>query len=117
MNENREYMTSEIEILWCPNGGRLVVTLPDRGILIRCRTAVDTFVEVIKRISIERVAELVEITIADNPLVSMTVYPGTPQKQVGEYYIITGLNPEAMQTKLRQIADRLDISLYTELFP
>ena len=41
-----------IEILWCPEGGRLVVTLPDCGTLIRCELATDTFVEAIKRIGI-----------------------------------------------------------------
>ena len=40
-----------VEVLWTPNGGRLVVELPDYGVLIRCAIATDTFVEVIKRSS------------------------------------------------------------------
>ena len=114
MNETRECMTSEI--LWCPEGGRLVVTLPDDGILIRCQLATDTFVEVLKRIGLERVEGL-DIEIAGIPLVSTTDYPDRPQRKVGEYYITMGLDPGNMRNKLGQIASELEISLYAELFP
>ncbi len=106
-----------VEVLWTPNGGRLVVELPDHGVLIRCEIATDTFVEVIKRIGIERVKEL-EIKVGDNPLISTTQFPNPPaQRQVGEYYITMGMDPASMARKLRQIAKRLDITLYAELFP
>ena len=105
-----------IEILWCPEGGRLVVTLPDCGTLIRCELATDTFVEAIKRISIERVKAL-GIEIAGIPLISTTDYPNCPQRKVGENYIRMGLAPADMRNRLKQIAERLGISLYAELFP
>lgn len=114
MNEAHECMTSEI--LWCPNGGRLVVTLPDDRILIRCQLATDTFVEVIKRIGIKRVEEL-DIEIAGIPLVSTTNYPNRAQREVGTYYITMGLDPDNMGNRLRQIARELEIPLYAELFP
>ena len=106
-----------IEVLWTPNGGRLVVELPDHGALIRCELATDTFVEVIKRIGIERVKGL-DIMVGDLPLISMTEYPTPPaQRKVGEYYITMGMAPESMATKLEQIANRLNITMYAELFP
>ncbi len=114
MNETHVHNT--VEILWCPNGGRLVVTIPERGTLIRCKRATDTFVEVIKRIGIERVKGL-EIEIAGIPLVSTVDYPDRQQHQVDEYYITMGLAPADMSRRLRQIAARLEISLYAELFP
>ena len=114
MNETRKCMTSEI--LWCPDGGRLVVTLPDDGILIRCQLATDTFIEVIKRIDIERVERL-NIEIAGIPLISTTNYPDRTQRQVGEYYITMGLDPDDMGNKLRRIASELQICLCAELFP
>ena len=79
-----------VEVLWTPNGGRLVVELPDHGALIRCQNATDTFVEAIKRIGIERVKGL-EIEIAGIPLISTTQYPDRAQHKVGEYYITMGL--------------------------
>ena len=106
-----------VEVLWTPNGGRLVVELPDHGVLIRCELATDTFVEVIKRIDIEKVKEL-EIMVGDNPLISTTQFPNPPtQRQVGEYYITMGMAPEGMASKLNQIAQRLNITLHAELFP
>ena len=114
MNETHECMTSEI--LWCPNGGRLVVTLPDKGILIRCQLATDTFVEAINRIGIESVKAL-GIEIGGVPLISSPDYPDCPQREVGEYYIRMGLAPADMGTRLKQIAEQLRISLYAELFP
>lgn len=107
-----------IEVLWTPNGGRLVVEvlLPDHGALIRCESAVDTFVEVIKRIGIEQVKNL-EINVGSNPLISTTQFQNPPaQRQVGEYYITMGMDPASMARKLRQIADCLNITLYAELF-
>ena len=106
-----------VEVLWTPNGGRLVVELPDHGVLIRCELATDTFVEVIRRIGIERVKAL-EIEVGDNPLISTTHFPNPPaQRHVGEYYITMGMAPEDMARKLKQIAERLNITLYAELFP
>lgn len=105
-----------IDILWTPEGGRLVVTLPDYGTLIRCDQATDTFVEAVKRIGIERVRAL-GIEIASTPLISTTDYPDCPQRKVGEYYIRMGLSPEDMRNRLKRIAERLGVSLYAELFP
>lgn len=104
------------ELLWHPNGGRLVVAMPEMGKLIRCKHAADTFVEVIKRIGIERVKEH-EITIRDLRLVSTIDYPHRTQQQVGEYYINIELSPGIMRNKLHEIAELLEISLYAELFP
>ena len=105
------------EVLWTPNGGRLVVELPDHGALIRCEQATDTFVEVIKRIGIERVKDL-RIEVGDNLLISTTEFPHPPaQRQVGEYYITMGMAPEELARKLNQIAQRLNITLHAELFP
>ena len=105
------------EIIWHPNGGRLVVAMPERGILIRCEDATDTFVKVIKRIGIERVVGLDDIEIRGIPLVSTVHYPDRRQRRVSQHYITMGLNPRNMGRRLKQIADRLGISLYTELFP
>ena len=105
-----------IEILWTPEGGRLVVTLPDDGTLIRCERATDTFFETIKRVGIERVKAL-EIEIGDIPLISTTDYPNETQRKVGEYYIYMNLSPEDMRNRLKRIAERLGVSLYAELFP
>ena len=105
-----------VEVLWTPNGGRLVVELPDYGALIRCEIATDTFVEVIKRIGIERVKNL-DIKVGDNPLISTTESSNPPaQRKVGEYYITMGMAPESMATKLKHIAEHLNITLYAELF-
>ena len=79
--------------------------------------ATDTFVEVIKRIGIERVKAL-EIEVGDNPLISTAPFPTPPaQRPVGEYYITMGMAPEGMAAKLKQIAERLNIPLHAELFP
>ena len=104
------------EIRWHPNGGRLVVAMPESNTLIRCARATDTFVEVIKRIGIERVEGL-GIKIASNPLISKSQDSDYTQRSVGEYYIAMGLNPEDMEKRLTEIAERLGISLYAELFP
>ena len=104
-----------VEVLWTPNGGRLVVAMPDRGVLIRCEHATDTFVETIKRIGIEKVQTL-NIETWGIPLISTTEYPQPhTQRKVDDYYIATNINPEGIVTKLRQIADGLGIVLYAEL--
>ena len=106
-----------VEVLWTPNRGRLVVELPDHGTLIRCEQATDTFVEVIKRIGIERVNNL-QMEIAGVPLILRAELPHPPaQRKVGEYYITMGMDPENMARKLRQIAACLEIPLHAELFP
>ena len=105
-----------MEVLWASDGGRLVVELPDDGTLIRCRTAVDTFVEVIKRIGIERVKDL-EMEVGNKPLISTEAFPNPPaQREVDGYYITMGMAPETLASKLDDIADRLNITLYAELF-
>ena len=77
----------------------------------------ESYVEVIKRIGIERVKEL-EIEVGDNLLISTTLFPNPPaQRPVGEYYITMGMAPEDMARKLNQIAVRLNITLHAELFP
>ena len=105
-----------VEVLWCPNGGRLVVELPDHGALIRCELATDTFVEVVKRIGIERVKSR-DIDVAGIPLISTTNVPNRAQRKVDGYYITMGLAPEGMASKLREIAEDPGITLYAELFP
>ena len=103
------------EIIWHPNGGRLVVAIPEWGMLIRCEQATDTFVEVIKRIGIERVEEL-EMRNGGLRLVSPLEPPHRTRRQVGEYYIDIELSPGIMRRKLNEIAERLEISLYAEVF-
>ncbi len=58
-----------------------------------------------------------DIEIRGIPLVSTIHYPDCRQHPVGQYYITMGLNPEDMGRRLNQVAERLGISLYTELFP
>ena len=94
----------------------IVVAMPERGTLIRCEQATDTFVEVIKSIGIERKERLDDIQIRGIPLVSTVDYPGRAQRKVGKYYITMGLEPGDMGRRLRQIARKLEISLYAELF-
>ena len=74
------------------------------------------YVEAIKRIGIERVKAL-GIEIAGIPLISTTDDSNCPQRKVGEYYIRMGLAPGDMRSRLKQIAERLGILLYAELFP
>ena len=104
------------EIIWHPNGGRLVVAIPEWGMLIRCEQATDTFVEVIKRIGIERVKEL-KITTDGLHLVSTHDASYRTQRKVGKYYINIELSPGIMRRKLNEIAERLEILLYAEVFP
>ena len=96
-------MTSEI--LWYPNGGRLVVAMPETGTLIRCETAIKTFVEVIESIGREEVIRA-GVTIR-----------GTEVTWMIASNIRLGLNPEGLASKLDEIAERLGISLCIELFP
>ena len=103
------------EILCYPNGGCLVVAMPETGTLIRCQRATDTFVEAIKRISIERVKSM-GIKVAGIPLIPTTDSSNRAQSEMGEYYITMRLAPERMRTTLERIAERLGISPYAELF-
>ena len=107
----------KLETIWCPNGGRLVVAIPEWGLLVRCETATDTFVEVLKRIGLEDVRKQ-EIQVAGIPLIAMEDHgPKHAQRRVDRYYIRMGQSPESMANLLKRIAKGLEITLYAELFP
>ena len=102
-------------------GGPLGVTMPN-GKQFRCRYGVDTFVEVIEEMKIEKVNSL-NIWYADNPLIrkfdplNIFFYNGeVPWKKYGEYEV---RNPGPIYRQanlLREVAERLNIDLIIDYF-
>ena len=64
-----------------PPGGKLTVTMPN-GEKIRHRYAPDTFVEVLEKIGLKRIAEL-DIMCRNAPLVEMFPSPNVRQRRSG----------------------------------
>ena len=94
---------------------RLVVTMPD-GEKVECPTIRATFVEVIEKLGIEKVAAL-DIIRQKIPLVSESKYPGYTQKQSGSYYIYTGATTKDKRRDLMKIAKGLGVELKVEILP
>lgn len=98
-------------------GGTLGVTMPN-GKQLRRRYGVDTFVEVIAEIGVERVKSL-NIIYGDNPLIrsKFDFYRGEVQWKESGFYEIR--NPGAIYRQgnlLREVAKRLKIDLIIDYF-
>ena len=94
---------------------RLVVTMPDGERIERPKIR-DTFVEVIERLGIEKVAAL-DIIRRKIPLVSASEYPGRTQRQSGSYYIYAGATTQDKRRDLMKIATGLGVELKVEILP
>ena len=101
-------------------GGPLGVTMPN-GKQFRCRYGVDTYVEVIEEIGIEKVKSL-NIRYGDNPLIrgvddfGIDINYGLQWVDSGSYRI---RNPGAIYRQvevLEEIAERLNINLIADYF-
>ena len=94
---------------------KLVVTMPD-GETVECPKIKDTFVVVIEKIGVEKVAAL-DIIRRNIPRVSGSEYPGRSQRQSGSYYIYTGGSTKEKRHDLLKIASGLGIELKVEILP
>lgn len=92
---------------------RLRVTMDD-GEVIERETGIDTFIDVIEKLGIERVKNL-DIIRNSIPLISTTKDPEREQHQRGKYYIVSGLSAQNKKTTLERIAEGLGIDLKVEL--
>ena len=88
----------------------LGVEMPD-GTWISENTGIDTFIEVIKAIGIEKVKEL-DLPVNGVPLIANCDYDGKAQRKVetetGTYYIVSGTDRGKKKRILDEIADRLN---------
>ena len=94
---------------------KLVVTMPD-GEIVECSKIKDTFVAVIEKLGVEKVAAL-DIIRRKIPRVSASEYPGRSQRQSGAYYIYTGGSTKEKRHDLLKIAEGLGIELKVEIVP
>ncbi len=94
---------------------KLVVTMPD-GEIVECSKIKDTFVAVIEKLGVEKVAAL-DIIRRKIPRVSASEYPGHSQRQSGSYYIYTGGSTKEKRHDLLKIAKGLGIELKVEILP
>jgi hypothetical protein len=92
---------------------RLRVTLCD-GEVIERKNGLDTFIEVIEKLGIERVKDLnlIRNTI---PLISASKDPEREQRQLGQYYIVSHITTKDKKRTLDRIAKELEIDLEVEL--
>ncbi|MCG9126233.1 type I restriction enzyme HsdR N-terminal domain-containing protein [Candidatus Poribacteria bacterium] len=84
------------------------------GEIIELEDGIETFVEVIDKIGIERVKEL-NITRNSIPLISTSKDDEREQHKRGEYYIVSGLSSKNKERTLNLIAEELKIDLTVEL--
>ena len=98
-----------------PRRTRLVVTMPD-GEIVECPKIKDTFVEVIEKLGVEKVAAL-DIVRRKIPRVTASEYPGRSQRQSGSYYIYTGATTQDKRRDLMKIANGLGVELKVEIIP
>ena len=94
---------------------KLVVTMPDGERIERPKIR-DTFVEVVEKLGVEKVAAL-DIIRRKIPRVSASEYPGRSQRQSGSYYIYTGGSTRDKRHDLLKIAKGLDVELKVEILP
>ena len=98
-----------------PRRTRLVVTMPN-GERIERPLIKDTFVEVIERLGVEKVAAL-GIARQKVPLVATSEYPDRYQRQSGSYYILTDAMTTNKRRDLMKIAEGLGVELKVEILP
>lgn len=94
---------------------KLVVTMPD-GERIERPLIKDTFVEVIEKLGIEKVAAL-DISRQKIPLVAVSKYPDRYQRLSGSYYILTDTTTIDKKRDLMKIAKGLGVELKVEIIP
>ena len=94
---------------------KLVVTMPD-GERIECPLIKDTFVEVIEKLGIEKVAAL-GISRQKIPLIAASEYPNRYQRPCGSYYILTDTTTIDKKRDLMKIAKGLGVELKVEILP
>lgn len=96
----------------------LRVTFPDGTIIYRYK-AIDTFIETLQKIGLERVASLGLECGGGYNIVSRTQRPPTPkctwQHKVDDWYIYSNISNQAKVSFLQQISDSLRLSLKIEL--
>ena len=101
---------SEFPIIEAKSNNLLAVRMSD-GSWISEDKAIDTFIEVIKKIGIEKVKEL-GLPAIGIPLVANRDYPDKAQRKVetetGTYYIVSGTNTITKKRILDDIAVRLE---------
>ena len=89
--------------------------MPD-GETVECPKIRDTFVEVIEKLGIEKVAAL-DISRQKIPLVAVSKYPDLYQKLSGSYYILTDTTTIDKKRDLMKIAKGLGVELNVEIIP
>lgn len=94
---------------------KLVVTMHD-GERIECAKIRDTFVKVIEKLGVEKVAAL-GITRSKIPLVSDSEYPDYSQRQSGSYYVYVDATTQDKKRDLLKIAKGLGVELKVEIIP
>ena len=92
---------------------RLVVTMPD-GETVECPYIKDTFVAVIEKLGVEKVAAL-GISRRKIPLIAASEYPNYSQTQSGSYYILTETTTIEKKEDLMKIAKALGVELKVEI--
>lgn len=100
-----------------PNGNGdlnpgILVTMPN-GEIINHSRSVDTFVEVIEKLGVERVRDLNKKYII--PLISTSKDPTYGQRKSGRYYIMTNTDTKTKRRLLEEIAADLRESLKVEI--
>ena len=94
---------------------KLVVTMPDGQRIERPKIR-DTFIEVIEKLGVEKVAAL-DLVRRKIPLVAASKYPGRTQRQSGSYYIYAGGSTKDKRRDLMKIAKGLGVELKVEIIP
>lgn len=95
-----------------PRKTGLFVTMPD-GEIVNHKTSVDTFVEVIEKLGIERVRHLNKEYII--PLISTHRHERYGQRKSGRYYIMTNTDTKTKKRLLGEIAADLRVPLKVEI--
>ena len=98
-----------------PQWTRLVVTMPD-GERIEHPKIKDTYVEVIEKLGVEKVAAL-DISRQKIPLIAVSEYPDRYQRPSGSYYILTDTTTIDKKRDLMKIAKGLGVELKVEIIP
>ena len=91
----------------------LTVTIPEKDLEIRCYYGIDTLIEVIKVLGIEKVRKL-GLTFNGIPLVAIKEYDGCGQKKVEEYYIAAKTTTFIKARQIDMMGDMLGCLLYVE---
>ena len=91
----------------------LTVSIPEKDLEISCRYGIDTLIEVIKVLGIEKVRKL-GLTFNRIPLVAIKEYDGCGQKKVEEYYIAAKSTTFIKARQIDMMGDMLEVRLYVE---